>query len=157
MQTAPPARQAADDALSFDYFENNWNVIGLKDYIHGARITPDNQLLLANNTRVQILIGPDRKPLSRANPKRALHGWMPIIVVTADDGPVHYEITFWATPLPNVKDWKKAFDWPTEGENFLSWVLVKATNTGDVSAEASGEIISNVPRASATPGRERSC
>ena len=27
----------------FDYFSNNWNVVGLKDYIHGSRITPDNE------------------------------------------------------------------------------------------------------------------
>ena len=54
---------------------------------------------------------------------------MPIIVVTADDGPVHYEVTYWATPLPDVKDWQKAFDWPTEGENFLNWIRVKAVNT----------------------------
>jgi hypothetical protein len=141
-----PRGQAAADVMEFDYFVNNWNVIGLKDYVHGTRVTPDNQLLLADNAHVQIRLGSDRTPLSRANPKLALHGWMPIIVVTADEGPIHYEITFWATPLPNVADWKKAFDWPTEGENFLNWILVKATNKGDAPVEAVGEVVSNVPR-----------
>ena len=101
-----PDEQPAVGAMDFDYFVNNWNVVGLKDYLHGTRITPDNRLLLANNTYVQIRLGKDRMPLSRENPKRALHGWMPIIVVTAADGPVHYEITFWATTLPDVKDWQ---------------------------------------------------
>ena len=45
----------------FDYFDNNWNVVGLKDYVHGSRITPDNQLLLSGNTRLQIRIGPGRR------------------------------------------------------------------------------------------------
>jgi hexosaminidase len=122
----------------FDYFENNWNVVGLKDYSHGSRITPDNELLLAGRTPVQIRIGPNRTPLSRAHGKRAMHGWMPIILVNAADGPVRYEVAFWATPLPDVKDWRKAFDWPTEGENFLNWIRVKATNT------SAGEVAANV-------------
>jgi hypothetical protein len=140
-----PDEQAASVAADFDYFVNNWNVIGLKDYVHGTRITPDNQLLLADNAHVQICLGSEHRPLSRENPKRALHGWMPIIVVTADDGPVHYEITFWATPLPSAADWSKAFDWPTEGENFLNWIVVKATNTGDAPAEAITRIAPYVP------------
>ena len=32
--------------MDFDYFANNWNVVGLKDYVHGSRITPDNEHLL---------------------------------------------------------------------------------------------------------------
>ena len=43
---------------------------------------------------------------------------------------MRYEFTLWATPLPTVKDWRAAFDWPTEGENFLNWIRVKATNLG---------------------------
>jgi len=124
----------------FDYFVNNWNVVGLKDYRHGSRITPANELLLAGKTPVQIRIGPNRMPLSRAHGKLAMDGWMPIIVVNADDGPVRYEVTYWATPLPDVKDWKKAFDWPTEGENFLNWIRVKATNTSDAMVEAIVEV-----------------
>ena len=37
----------------FDYFRNSWNVIGLKDYQCGTRVTPDNRLLLADNKMVQ--------------------------------------------------------------------------------------------------------
>ena len=32
----------AQAAEPFDYFRNSWNVIGLKDYRNGARITPAN-------------------------------------------------------------------------------------------------------------------
>ena len=124
----------------FDYFVNNWNVVGLKDYRNGSRITPSNELLLAGKTPVRIRLGPARTPLSRANPKLAMDGWMPIMLVTAMDGPVRYDVTYWATPLPDVKDWRKAFDWPTEGENFISWIRVTATNTSDKPADASVEV-----------------
>ena len=127
-------------AENFDYFKNNWNVVGLKDYIHGSRITPGNKLVLAGKTPVEIRIGADRTPLSRANPKLAKDGWMPIILVTADEGPVSYEIMYWATPLPDAKDWRKAFDWPTEGENFLNWICIKATNTSDKPVQANVEV-----------------
>jgi len=120
----------------FDYFANSWNVIGLRDYQHGTRIAPDNRLLLADGAQAQFYFGRDWTPLSRKQTKQALKGWLPIMVLSAEDGRVRYEFTFWATPLPTVKDWRKAFDWPTEGENFLNWILVKATNTGSEAAEA---------------------
>jgi len=112
----------------------------LKDYTHGSRITPDNRLVLAHKTPVEIRIGPDRTQLSRENPKLARDGWMPIIIVTAEREQVDYEVAYWATPLPDVKDWRKAFDWPTEGENFLNWIRVKATNNSDKPVQASVEI-----------------
>ena len=40
---------AANDA-AFDYFENNWNVVGLKDYLHGSRVTPNNELWVGGRT-----------------------------------------------------------------------------------------------------------
>jgi len=125
---------------NFDYFTNNWNVIGLKDYIHGSRITPSNELILAGKTAVEIRIGPSRTPLNRADPKLAKDGWMPIMLVTAEKGPVSYEVMYWATPLPDAKDWRKAFDWPTEGEDFLNWIRVKATNTSDKLVQANVEV-----------------
>ncbi len=134
------ATEVSSEALSFDYFTNNWNVVGLKDYTHGTRITPNNEMVLSGRTAVQVRVGPDRTPLSRAHSKLAMHGWMPIMLVTADDGPVRYEVTFWATPLPDAKDWQKAFDWPTEGENYLNWIQVKAVNTSNVPSEAVVEI-----------------
>jgi len=130
-------------AENFDYFTNNWNVIGLKDYIYGSRITPSNELLLANKIPVEIRVGPDLTPLSREHPKLAMDGWMPIILVTAEKGPVSYEVMYWATPLPDVKDWKRAFDWPTEGENFLNWIRVKATNKSEMPVKANVEIKPN--------------
>ena len=44
-------------AEPFDYFANSWNVIGLKDYRDGTRLTPDNRLLLAEGTQVQLRLG----------------------------------------------------------------------------------------------------
>jgi len=120
----------------FDYFRNSWNVIGLKDYQHGTRITPDNRLELAEKTRAQISVGRTLTPLSRRQTKTLLDGWLPVILITAEEGPVRYDLKLWATPLPTVKDWQKAFDWPTEGENFLNWIHVVATNTSDDPAEA---------------------
>jgi hypothetical protein len=119
----------------FDYFRNNWNVIGLKDYGRGARITPENRILLADG-EVRLRFGEKRTALSRRQTKTALEGWMPVILIQAEEGPVRYEFTLWATPLPSVKDWQKAFDWPTEGENFLNWVQIKATNRGTTPAKA---------------------
>lgn len=124
----------------FDYFRNNWNVVGLKDYEHGARITPDNRLLLAGDSQVRFRIGPKSIALSREQTKTALEGWLPVILVSAEDGAVRYDFTFWATPLPTVRDWERAFDWPTEGENFLNWIRVKATNGGTAVAEAKVKI-----------------
>lgn len=120
----------------FDYFRNSWNVIGLKDYEHGTRVTPGNALLLAEGAQARIRFGKQLVSLSRKQTKTLYEGWMPIILLQAEDGAVRYEFTIWATPLPSVKDWKKAFDWPTEGENFLNWIAVKVSNTGQAPAEA---------------------
>lgn len=120
----------------FDYFRNSWNVIGLKDYQDGTRITPENRLQLSGGRELQIRIGRDLVPLGRKNVKTLQDGWMPIILITVNDGPVQYEIKMWATPLPTVEDWQAAFDWPTETENFLNWITVRASNTGTKQAEA---------------------
>ncbi|MFB3826542.1 MAG: hypothetical protein ACE15B_07215 [Bryobacteraceae bacterium] len=124
----------------FDYFVNNWNVVGLPDYFHGSRITPDNSMYLAGGTAVRIRIGRGLAPLSRAQAKRARNGWMPVIEVTGRDGPVRYQISYWATPLPDVKDWQRAFRWPAEGENYLNWIRVKATNESAGAAEAKADV-----------------
>jgi len=134
------AAQPAWEAESFNYFANDWNVVGLKDYRHGSRVTPENELLLGGKTAIQVRLGRELVPLSQASPKLAMHGWMPIILLRAADGPVRYEVAFWATPLPDAKDWRKAFGWPTEGENYLNWIRVKAVNTSDSPAEARVEI-----------------
>ncbi len=129
----------------FDYFRNSFNVVGLKDYDQGARVTPENDILLAGtgkNTvhyagRLRLRFGRALTPLSRRQTKTCLEGWLPVMQLTAADGPVRYDFAYWATPLPNVKDWRRAYDWPPpEGENFLVWVTVTAINTGDQPAEA---------------------
>lgn len=119
----------------FDYFRNNWNVVGLKDYKRGARITPDNRLQLAD-AEVRIRVGRRLLPLGRCHGKSLQDGWLPVVLIEAVDASVRYAITMWATPLPTVREWEKAFNWPTEGENFLTWIRVTATNTGDHEARA---------------------
>ena len=145
---APPACPLAAE-VPFDYFRNSWNVIGVKDYDRGTRITPDNRLLLADG-EVRIRFGKQSTALSRKQTKTLLEGWLPVILLSAEDGPVRYEFTLWATPLPTAKDWQKAFDWPTEGENFLNWVLVKATNGGSARAEGQVTLVQTGPRGATT-------
>ena len=119
----------AQTAENFDYFVNNWNVAGLKDYPRGARISPENVVLLdESNGTVEIRFGEKLSLLSRAQGKLAYDGWMPIMVVTEKEKGIGYEFTIWATPMPDVRDWEKAFDWPTEGQNFAVWIGYKATN-----------------------------
>ncbi len=130
----------------FDYFDNSWGVIGLKDYARGTRITPDNKLMIGaslgtteqetDKASVQIRFGKDLAPLSRVQTKQLMDGWLPVNLLTAQDGPVRYEFTLWATPLPSAKDWQKAFAWPSEGENFLNWIAVRVVNTGNAACEA---------------------
>jgi len=108
----------------------------LKDYLDGARVTPQNELLLAGQERYRLWYGCHATPLSHKQTKTLLDGWLPVVLLTAEQEGVRYEFKFWATPLPTVKDWRQAFDWPTEGENFLNWIWVTATNVGDKPAEA---------------------
>ena len=139
---AVPAR--ADEP--FDYFRNDWSVIGLKDYRRGARVTPDNRLLL-EETAVRIRVGGELRPLARRDVKTLREGWLPIVQVSADDGAVRYDVELWATPLPTVKDLEQAFDWPAEGENFLCWIRLTARNTGEEAALAKWRITSSRPEA----------
>jgi hypothetical protein len=120
----------------FDYFRNSWSVIGLKDYKDGTRITPDNRFLLSGGRELRIRIGPQLQRLSREQTKTLMDGWLPVVLLTTQDGPVRYDLKCWATPLPTVKNWEKAFDWPTEGDNYLNWITIKATNTGQTEAQA---------------------
>jgi hypothetical protein len=133
----------------FDYFSNSWTVIGLKDYSFGTRITPDNKLVIRDENKkpsnVLIRLGRQLNPLTAKMTKTLMDGWLPIVFVSAEDGEVVYEFTFWATPLPSVKDWEKAFDWPVEGENFMNWILVKVTNTCQASAQVQFRVERNEP------------
>ncbi len=121
----------------FDYFQNSWSVIGLKDYNDGTRITPNNELLLANKTRLRFSCGTPLTPLSRQQTKTLLEGWLPVVLLNVVTNDVRYEFVFWATPLPDVQNWAAAFDWPTEGENFLNWIKIRATNLGTKPVQAS--------------------
>src|ERR1039458_3446171 len=92
----------------FDYFQNSWSVIGLKDYNDATRITPQNELVLAGNARLRFSCGPRLTPLSRKQTKTLLDGWLPVVLLNTEEDGVRYEFTFWATPLPTVKDWRAA-------------------------------------------------
>lgn len=134
--SASAAVPSAGRAEPFDYFRNNWTVVGLKDYERGTRITPDNQLLLAGKDRITIFVGDSLEPLSRRQTKTLDEGWLPVVLLTAAEAGVRYDFAIWATPLPSVPDWQKAFDWPVAGENFLTWVAVKASNNSSNRATA---------------------
>jgi hypothetical protein len=139
---------ALAEAAAFDYFQNSWNVIGLKDYREGTRITPNNELVLSDKRKLRISCGARTVPLNRSETKTLLDGWLPVVLLTAENDGVRYEFTFWATPLPTVRKWRAAFDWPTEGENFLNWIQVKATNLGPGPAQARVQLdrlVTNAP------------
>ena len=66
----------------FDYFRNSYSVIGLKDYARGARVTPDNQVLLDKKQMVHVRFGRQLTSLSRKHTKTLLDGWMPIVLMS---------------------------------------------------------------------------
>ncbi len=71
---APAAESSGEDPLRFNYFVNDWNVVGLKDYERGARMTPDNHIMLAGkNTVVRVRYGRRLKPLAHEQHQDA-HG-----------------------------------------------------------------------------------
>jgi hypothetical protein len=134
----------AQAAEPFNYFVNDWNVVGLKDYRFGTRLSPNHKLLIGQPewrteekaATVQIRFGRDLKLPSRQQNRTCIENWIPVFQCTAPDGDVQYDFTIWATPLPSVKDWKKAYDWPTEGEDYLTWIWVKIRNQGTAPAPA---------------------
>jgi len=138
--TAVAGSTQNDDALLFDYFDNSYAMVGLKDYQRASKLSPDHRLRLDRTDTIHVRIGEELTPLSSKQVKLAKQGWLPIFQVSAVEGSVRYEVSFWATPLPDVKDWKKAFDWPTEGENFLNWITVKAVNLSGEAVVAKAEI-----------------
>jgi hypothetical protein len=148
IQVAGAAFVAGSAEAPFDYFQNSWSIIGLKDYNDGTRISPQNELVLTGNARLRFSCGPRLTPLSRKQTKTLLDGWLPVVLLNTEEDGVRYEFTFWATPLPTVKDWRAAFAWPTEGENFLNWVRVRVTNPGSAPTKASVRLdllVTNAP------------
>jgi len=111
-------------------------VLGLKDYPAGVRVTPDNRLELGEGRQASVCFGTALSPLGRRQTKTLSEGWLPVVLISAQDGVVRYDFTLWATPLTTAKDWQRAFDWPTDGENFLCWIAARATNTGAQAAAA---------------------
>ena len=129
-----------DDAMRFDYFANSRADVGLKDYQRTAKLSENHVLRLDKPDYIHVRVGKELTPLSSKQVRLAKDGWLPIFNVSAVEGQVRYDVRFWATPLPDVKDWKKAFNWPTEGENFLIWITVKAVNLSDETVAAKAEV-----------------
>ena len=139
-QDAPVAGPGTPAAGPFDYFRNNWTVVGLPDYARGTRITPDDQLLLDGLGRVTIEFGDPPAALSRRQAKTLLEGWLPIVRIEAAAGDIRYEFLIWASPLPDAPDIEAAFAGPAQGENYANWILVRALNAGKTAAKASARI-----------------
>ena len=127
---------AAESRPPFEYFRNNWTVVGLKDYERGTRVTPDNQLLLAGKDRVTISVGDPPAALGRRPVKTLEEGWLPVVVFSAVEAGVRYDFAVWASPLPSTTDWLKAYDGPAAGEDFLTWVEVRVSNESPGRAKA---------------------
>ena len=79
----PAAVDSSSNGMDFDYFANNWNVVGLKDYVHGSRITPDNEVLLSGKTPVQVRVGSRRA----ARQARCRRDGSPAAADRRSDGP----------------------------------------------------------------------
>ena len=125
---APVGLSSESPPVPFDYFTNSWQVIGLPDYRDGTRVTPENELLLAGGARLRLGFGQPATGLSHTQTKTLREGWLPIVHLVSVNQGVHYAWTLWATPLPTVANWRAAFAGPTAGENYLNWVLVRASN-----------------------------
>jgi hypothetical protein len=139
-QEVPASDPGGPAAGPFDYFRNNWTVVGLPDYSRGTRITPDGQLLLDGLGRVTIQFGDPPAALSRRQSKTLLDGWLPIVRIEAAAGDIRYEFLIWASPLPDSPDIEAAFASPSQGENYANWILVRTLNAGKSPAKASVRI-----------------
>jgi hypothetical protein len=133
----------------FRYFVNDFGIVGVKNYNRGTRISPYNRLMMVGDSvrseheytaTVQMRFGKDLRPLGLRHTKTNMEGWIPVVLLTARENQVRYDLKIWATPLPSVKDWKRAYDWPTEGDNFLTWIWLHVTNEGDTPAAAGFQI-----------------
>ena len=111
LMTTADAREAASLEPGSDErlgdFSDYRNIVGRKDHQFGTHIMPGNEMACSGQTQMRIRLEPDRTLVGRQNPKLATAGRVPAILVTAADGPVHYEVAYWATPLPGVKDRKR--------------------------------------------------
>ena len=110
----------------FDYFQNSWNVIGLKDYNDGTRITPDNELLLAGGDKVANAIrqGTDAaEPEANQDASGRLDADHPAFGARRR-GALRFHAL--GDALADRQGLAKGLDWPTEGENYLNWITVRS-------------------------------
>jgi hypothetical protein len=128
--------KAAEPEFPFEYFRNPWQVIGLKDYAHGTRVSPDGRLVLPDNRQVILRVGPDAEAIPRSIILTLEEGWLPIVRFQVTSGAVAYRVRYWATPLPHLSDWEKAFAWPVAGDSFTSWIEVIVCNPASSAEEA---------------------
>ena len=138
------ANLIADD--NFGYFSNPWTTVGLKDYPYGTRITPENKMLIgvpygskADMATVQIRFGKELKLLDSKYKRKLEKGWIPIVIIDAEDQKVKYDVRIWASPKPTQAG-PYAFSWPIEGPDYLTWIWIRATNSSSAPQTAAMQI-----------------
>ena len=118
----------------FDYFVNSWAVIGLKDYVQAARITPAGELVLAGELLCRPRIAAQMAPVNWRVRKTLRKGYLPIVRIdlVVND---RLRCTIEALACPLDAPWKARYDWP-EGGNFVNLLRATLTNLRDAPTEA---------------------
>ncbi len=134
--------QIQNNFEGFDYFTNSWTVLGLTNYDRGTRVSPEGELVLADNLICCPLIGKEMVSLNDSVKRVLLHGCLPIVQYDFIAGKtIRYEIEMLACPEPEDNP---NFHWPEE-KSFINLMKVKLTNlrfepcTGYFHWEWSGE------------------
>ncbi|MCS7238678.1 MAG: hypothetical protein NZ899_10475 [Thermoguttaceae bacterium] len=128
-------------AKPFEYFRNPWTVVGLKDYAAATRVSPEGKLHLPDGRQVVIRLGPEAQPFPRHGFAALCDGWLPIVCFRAEYGGIAYEVAYWASPLPEVKNWEEAYAWPVAGDGYSTWIRVLGVNRGTASAEGAVHLV----------------
>ncbi len=63
----------------FDYFNNSWAVIGLKDFPDATRLSPVGEFLLGGGAACRLLVGESLLPLDNRVKKTLAKGYLPVV------------------------------------------------------------------------------
>jgi len=117
-------RPAHGEEQAFNYFSNPWSTVGLKAYADGTRLSPQGELAFADGSRVAVLAGEPLRPVRITAPTLE-SGWLPIVQF-GGEAPGQPRFGVWATPRPEVPEWRRAFDGPRYGEQYVTWLSVQS-------------------------------